>query len=135
MSKENIIKACDRINNIHPETISKILCEVENKTNVSELVKDIRKFLGINSPLNRYSKEYWLSRGWSEKETWAKLKELQENIKGRTSPFSAEFWINKGYSKKEAEYKRNSIRPIRKEYWLERGYSEEESILKAKEFD
>lgn len=51
----------------------------------------------------------------------------------RQSPFSKEFWVNKGYSEEEAEYKRNSIRPIKMEYWLERGYSTEQAIIKANE--
>lgn len=51
----------------------------------------------------------------------------------RLSPFSIDFWINKGYSPEEAEYKRNSIRPIRKEYWLEKGYTETAAIAKADE--
>jgi hypothetical protein len=43
------------------------------------------------------------------------------------SPFSLQFWINKGMSPDEAEFKRNSIRPIRKEYWLVRGHDDETS--------
>ena len=41
--------------------------------------------------------------------------------------------MNKGMTEEEADYKRNSIRPIRKEYWMERGYSEEDAEKKAKE--
>ena len=55
------------------------------------------------------------------------------------SPFSREHWLQKinpetgqNYTIAEADFKRNSIRPIRKEYWMIKGYSEEEAIDLAK---
>ena len=51
----------------------------------------------------------------------------------RLSPYSIEFWTSKGMSNEDAEYKRNSLRPIRKEYWIERGYTEDKAIVIAQE--
>lgn len=51
--------------------------------------------------------------------------------KGSPSPFSQLFWVNKGYTPEEADFKRNSMRPIRKEYWMAKGESEESAVLLA----
>lgn len=85
---------------------------------------------------------YWLSRGYSEAEVNVIIFEMRKKKVGKkqVSPFSNEFWTNKinektgkHYTYEEAEFKRNSLRPIRKEYWMVKGHSEEDSIIKAKE--
>jgi hypothetical protein len=136
--EEKLQKVIDDISNCHPDVIKQIMSLdpnfVEDCTFVG-LTRYVRKeLLRIEAPLNRSTKEYWLKRGWSERESKIKSKENGKKFKKDfTSPFSKEHWIKKGYSEEEAEYIRNSKRPIRKEYWLEKGYSEEESILKAKQ--
>jgi len=136
--EEKIQNVIDGISNCHPDIIKQIMsldpAFVDKCTGV-DLARYVRKeLLGIHTPLNRGTKEYWLKRGWSEREAKIKSKEnIKKFRKNSTSPFSKEHWINKGYSEDEAEYIRNSKRPIRKEYWIEKGYSLEESILKAKQ--
>lgn len=106
------------------------------------------------------TRSYWLNKGFSEREIDAILnfdlkrydqsecerlfgdrselvyQERQKCLKRqpRCSPFSREFWmLKKGYTAEQADYKRNSMRPIRKEYWMEQGYTEDDAIIKAQE--
>lgn len=89
-------------------------------------------------PCTASTKQYWLFRGWTERdaEIKAQAHKLNRRSQGITSisPFSQEFWLNRinpstgeKYTIEEADFVRNSYRPIRKEYWLVRGYSETES--------
>jgi len=129
-NRDKIKKVIDnKIKNVHPDKQKEIYEEFEWSSITGEvaLFKEIKKYLGINKPVNKYTDEYWIIRGWDKKPASIKLK------KNGHSPFSLEFWMEKGYSKDEAEYIRNSKRPIRKEYWLEKGYDEEESIRLASE--
>src|SRR5690349_961980 len=66
------------------------------------IIKKAREFLGINKSYSYSSKNYWMLRGWSEAETYHKIKDFFNNQKKRHSPFSREFWMEKGYSEEEA---------------------------------
>lgn len=109
--------------------------EIAKSKNKSKIyIRTLFKFPSLGS----FTKQYWISRGWTEIESIYKSKEKNKSKKKVFSPFSLEFWFdkidpktNELYSKEGAEYKRNSQRPIRKEYWIEQGFSEEESILLA----
>lgn len=105
-----------------------------SSTSGVKLVSYTRKhILNITKPYNRSVKEYWILRGWSEKEAKHQSKKYSSDYrKDCVSPFSNEFWLNKGYTLEESEYIRNSKRPIRKEYWIERGFSEDDAIVLAK---
>lgn len=127
---------CD-LTNEHYEVMKSALLSHDLKIN--DLIKKARTLLlptGEN-PIGRY---YWLARGWSLAVAQAKIVEARKHKKPKISPFSAEFWLervnpntSKLFTQDEAEFKRNSLRPIRKEYWIDHGFSLEESIQKAKE--
>jgi hypothetical protein len=106
-----------------------------NKSIAAKIVSD---HLGRFSAVPQTYQKYWLQRGWSPEEATLKARERKlagvrktDKIK---SPFGVEHWLSKinpntgsYYTLEEAEYKRNSIRPIRKEYWMEKGYPVEEA--------
>jgi hypothetical protein len=100
-----------------------------------------------NKRLSAFSKEFWIQRGYSEKQAEYKRNSIR--------PIKKEYWIEKGYSEFEAQIKANetkqnnnkkgaksarerskediyksSIR--RKEYWIERGFTAEEAIEQIK---
>jgi G:T-mismatch repair DNA endonuclease (very short patch repair protein) len=95
-----------------------------------------------------FQKEFWINKGFSEKDAINKVKNIQQkNSKkfhekrkknpgqyNQSSPMTIEFWIKKGFSKKEAISKINSQRKLNKEYWIKRGFTEKESIIKISEF-
>ena len=138
---EKINDAIEKVNNLHPTLREKIFNELitipEYNCNVEKCKDYITKKLNI--PVQgRYTKLYWLSRGWSEIECIIKMK--RNNPKKILSVYSREYWIqkinpetNSFYTVEEADLERNSRRPIRKEYWIVRGFTEEESVLLAKE--
>jgi hypothetical protein len=74
---------------------------------------------------------YWLSRGWSQKESNEKRKKLK---KIKPSPMSVNFWIAKDMTIEDAEFKVKSQRKTNKEFWISKGFSETDSIEKVKEF-
>jgi len=117
------------------------LCELRTKLNVKSL-----------SSLN---KNYWLFRGWNEKESELKL---QEKKKKRKKPkftyFQKSFWINRGFTEKDAiskisEIQKNNCEKFNKKrkenpqnyktsspmtinFWLNKGFTEEEAKFKIK---
>lgn len=132
------IKKClTMVGNLHPNLYEKMLNDLynyEEKTNVIKLKHLVTELLKIPAQ-GRHTINYWLSRGWSESESYYKAKEEAKTRKPKFSPFSKEFWMEKvnpitgeNYTQDEAEFHRNTLRPIKKEYWMTRGYSESESI-------
>jgi hypothetical protein len=139
-NKEKLDKIIEGIGNLHPDIIAKIysidddyVSKCKPKILCSFITNEILK---NTKPVNKSSLEYWLKRGWPEKEAKIKSKEIKDKQKLKrtksTSPYTINFWVERGYSEQEAEYKRNSKRPIRKEYWIEKGYPEQEAIKLAK---
>jgi hypothetical protein len=104
--------------------------------------KIVSEHLGRLAAVPQTSEQYWIQRGWSAEEAILKARERKlagvrktNNIK---SPFSMRHWLEKInpntgqlFTDEEAEYKRNSLRPIRKEYWLEKGHPEAEAVQLA----
>jgi hypothetical protein len=133
---EEKIKDCldDKIKNIHPVLRERLLEELKNVPEVNNVVackSYVVKLLSIPE-MGKYTKQYWISRGWSEAEAYVKSK--NKINKGNVSPYSIEFWLSKinpntgkYYTENEADFERNIRRPIRKEYWLKKGYSGEDS--------
>ena len=120
-----------RIKNIHPATKDMILNKIDefDSRSVKKIEEKIRFILDLSDKSSIRTKAYWIKRGWSEIDAAVKVKELNKNRPKRISPFSKTFWLDKinpttgkVFTDSEAEYKRNSLRPIRKEYWLEKGY-------------
>lgn len=106
---------------------------------INDLIKKARTLLlpTEEKPIGRY---YWLARGWSVSVAQAKIVEARKKKKLKLSPFSAGFWLSKinpdtgeMFTVEEADFKRNSLRPIRSEYWLIRGHSIEEAERLAKD--
>lgn len=133
---EEKIKDCldNKIRNIYPNLREKLLEDLKvipEANNVMKCKSYVVKLLGIPE-MGRHTKQYWISRGWNELESYVKSK---ENVKmGKLSPYSRQFWTSKinpntgkHYTEDEADFERNSRRPIRKEYWLKKGYSVKES--------
>lgn len=139
--EDKIIDAIEKIGNIHQSLIEEIKNELLLKTDININVVKCKKYIieKLSIPeMGRHTINYWIARGWTKGESYIKSKE--KKIKNQISPFSIEFWeqkinpkTNLMYTKDEADYKRNSIRPIRKEYWIKKGYSLIEAEYKAKE--
>ena len=66
--------------------------------------------------IGKQTRNYWIARGWSEKEADEKRVKIEKSPD--TSPFNVNYWLNKGYSKKDAEFKVISQRKLNIEYWL-----------------
>jgi hypothetical protein len=139
---EEKIEDCldNKIKNLHPKFREELYQLLLNTPDISNNVAKSKQFvcnLYEFPEQGMFTKQYWLSRGWSEGESNYKSK--QSNTRKKTpSPFSREYWLekinpetNSKYTELEADYKRNSQRPIRKEYWIKQGYSEEESVKLA----
>lgn len=106
---------------------------------INQLISKARNLLlpTKERPIGRY---YWLARGWSVAVAQAKITEARKKKKPKKSPFSVEFWLDKInpdtgllFTCTAAEFKRNSLRPIRAEYWILKGFSLEEAVIKALE--
>lgn len=131
---------CNLEANLYEKLLNELLPISKINNNQVKIKKYVIKKLNIPS-MGRMTKNYWLSRGWTEAESI--FKSSQENIKSvskapRLSPFSIEFWEEKlnqktgvNYTRDEAIFERNKRRPINAEYWMEKGYSEDESISLA----
>lgn len=89
--------------------------------------------------MNKYSIEYWIEKGYSEKDSIDKIK----SIRREESWQCVEFWIKRGYSKNEAikiisekqkeinkkrDYTKNCKNPYSKEYYIEKGVIDENEI-------
>lgn len=131
------------IKNVHPD-LKPQLEEHLNQANWSSKEhcrKLATRFLGLSGKrFGRNSPLYWTSRGWSHAEAKVRAREFTKNQPKRNSPFGAKFWMSKVnpdtgtvYTSEEAQYKANSLRPIRKEYWMSRGLSEEDALVKAEQ--
>lgn len=102
----------------------------------------------MSKKLSPFSKEFWIQKGYNEKEAETKRNSLR--------PIRKEYWIEKGFSEEEAlkkavktkeennkkGAKSSASRPLEEirvksprciEYWLEKGYTEEEAKLKRKD--
>ena len=136
----------EQLGDLEPALYNKILNHVltdANPVTVStkrKIEKYVRTVFDLNANSSKASANYWLKRGWSEIEAKVKARSYAATKEKRISPYSQEFWTrkinpatNKLYTPGEADYKRNSMRPIRKEYWLEKGYTEIDAIQKAAE--
>ena len=130
----------DKVCNLHPELYGKLFDKLLTEpvaNNVAKCKIYVTKILSIPE-MGKHTKQYWISRGWSEGEAHIKSKQFcQKEI---VSPYSKEFWTSKinsntgvYYTDCEADYERNSRRPIRKEYWMKRGYSAFGAKIKAQD--
>jgi hypothetical protein len=133
--EEKILDCLDnKVQNLQPDLRTELFNKLQfipEANNVRKSHSYVVKLLSIPE-MGRHSKEYWMSRGWSEGDSYIKSKECCQ--KGKISPYSREFWTAKinpntetNYTDDEADYERNSRRPIRKEYWMKLGHSEQES--------
>jgi very-short-patch-repair endonuclease len=124
----------NKIENLKPELRDKLFKELQFNplaNNVAMCKKYVVKLLSIPE-MGRHTRQYWISRGWSEVEAHIKYKQFCR--KNTISPYSREFWTTKinpdtgkNYTDIEADYERNSRRPIRKEYWMKLGHTEEDA--------
>jgi len=128
-----------KIKELQPDFRNKLfqiaICNLDKSRN------EIKTIIKNEFPkITAIGKNFWIYRGWSNEvaEINFALKKHTLSRNKKLSPFSREFWLDKindatseKYTEEEAEYKRNSIRPIRKEYWLEKGFSEEDAIRHA----
>lgn len=141
--KEKIIETVlnDKIKNLTTEKYNDLyntLVLQSDITSIAKLYKQVAQMLGAK--YTTASAQYWECRGWSKPEAYVKAKECTNSRKKHPSPFSVEFWIskinpdtNKLYTEVEAEFKRNSMRPIRKEYWIKLGHDNETASRLAAE--
>lgn len=92
----------------------------------------------LKNRLTPLQKEYWINKGYCEKDAINKISKLQseyskKNTK-RISILQKEYWINKGYSEEESKKKITEIQkkrsPLSVDYWIKKGLSEEEAIKK-----
>lgn len=104
---------------------------------INDLIKKAKALL-LPTESRQIGRYYWLARGWSLAVAQAKIVEARKHKKPKLSPYSVAFWTtrinpdtNQPFTEKEADFKRNSLRPIRPEYWIVRGYSEQEAVDKA----
>ena len=121
---------------------------LDNKERIEELKNNIYKeelCLGVvefnkrlNDEIKKFGKagtslkvEYWLFRGWNEKEAKNKISETQSNRSLR----HVNYYIDKGYSEEEAnrlvsnvQSKYSKMGKHCKDFWVSKGFSEEESI-------
>lgn len=129
--------------NIEPNLYSRLVNLVmsdECLSNHNEIIKFIKsKFVKTSSS---FGKNYWIMRGWDIETAKIKEKQRREKYKKNNtpSPFSKKFWEERlnpitktQYTSEEAEFKRNSLRPIRPEYWIIKGYNKEQAIKLAQE--
>ena len=132
---DNVIK------NINPKLYNTIYNEIINLKNINnqrEIESYTSKKLNLKYA-NSKSVNYWICRGWSEKE--AKTKRVIQKSNPSKSPMNINFWLNKinpetnnNYTKEEAEFKIKSQRKLNKEYWLVKGFNENDAIQKVKEY-
>jgi hypothetical protein len=142
----DIIKIIDdRLPNLH-NTLKEILI-----TRIS-LLGPCKKGL-IYSEINSFKKEhniiavgkftrkYWLSRGWPENEISSLTILNGRNKENLSSPMSISHWLNrinpdtgKFYSTEEAKIKIKSHRKLNIEYWLKLGYSKEDAKLEVSKY-
>ena len=122
------------IRDLNPDHLEKMrtVLLIEDLT-INDLIKKARTLLlpTEDRPIGR---SYWLARGWPLSVAQAKIVEARKKKKPKMSPFSQDFWLSKinpdtgaVYTVSEAEFKRNSLRPIRPEYWIVKGYSSDEA--------
>jgi len=123
------------ITNLHSDMYQILLSDLatavlENNKKIIESY--VRSKLGATTSLSKKTKQYWIIRGWSDKESYVKSKENKQ--KNSKSVYSREFWLERinpttgnNYTPEEADFERNSRRPIRKDYWIQKGYNEVES--------
>lgn len=118
------------------------IIEKENPKNRSKTDKILSKFREDKKfiKVGKFTKQYWLQRGWGEEEATEKRKENLINNIPHGSPMQVEYWTKKinpktgsNYTKEESEYKIRSQRKFNIEYWIEKGLTENEAILKIKD--
>jgi len=87
----------------------------------------------LNFDLNRYDQQECSRLFGSRAALVYATRQIHLARVPRISPFSREFWMKKGMTKQEADFKRNSMRPIRPDYWINQGYSESDACITAAE--
>jgi hypothetical protein len=111
-----------------------------NNTKKTNFKKISHYFYSGNYTL--YQKEFWLLKGWSEKESIKKVSEYQSNnakkfAKKRKEnphlyngiiPTQLEYWIKKGFSEKEAKQKLNNRQSTFSLKKLKEKYNEEDAL-------
>lgn len=142
-TREEKINDCldNHICNLHPDLRNELFKILIESTHLNNSVARMKSFLAKELQLPEMgilTFPYWVARGWSIPEAKYKSKIIHKTKKH--SPFSRQHWMEKinpetgkKYTEVEADFKRNSLRPIKKEYWLIRGNSEEKAILLANE--
>ena len=111
------------------ESVIKTLneCDIKPSIEYNKLRAIIYNILDIKKSVNRYGKEYWLKRGWTEQEI-KELKLIPKRLQAVT-PMTQEYWLKRGFTEEESRLKIKEQRKCNKEYWLKRGFTEEESRL------
>lgn len=126
IEKENF---SDKFKNELVEIITQL-----NPKNLSEYRKILVEFKQSKGiiPVGRFTKLYWISRGWSEKE--AKNKKIKFKRKLDFSPMQVKFWLDKinpktniNFTEEEAKYKISTQRKSNINYWIEQGHTLEEA--------
>jgi hypothetical protein len=114
------------------------IVEIQNPKNRSEMINILMNFRKEKKfvKIGKFTKNYWLQRGWSEKESDIKRKENKINNQPYGSPMQKKYWMNfknpktgNNYTEEEAIYKIKSQRKFNAEYWIERGKSEKEAKI------
>lgn len=98
----------------------------------------------MSKRLTKYSKDYWIRKGFSDEEASKKILEFIE-LQKKNRKNCKEYWTSRGFSEDESIIKvkefqsaqskkrKNRLTPSQKEFWIKKGFSEEESKLKIKE--
>lgn len=127
------------------------------KSVLNKIFKDINEIkISLNlQALTKLNINYWLVRGWDEKESLEHVNKIKSaRKKPKYTCLCIEFWIKRGFSEEEAinkikeiqrnnnnklnekrkanpkKYKSNS--PMTLKFWVDKGFSEEEAINKIK---
>ena len=91
--------------------------------------------------VGKFTKRYWLSRGWPEDQISELTNSNPRNKTNLSSPMTIDHWLtkinpltNSFYTKEEAEFKIKSHRKMNIEYWVNLGFSKDEAIIKISEY-
>ena len=86
--------------------------------------------LGVGS--SPIKKEFWLFRGWSQEETFAKQQERIKKVDyKKVSPYSRDCELYVGMQEDQITWEINSKRPTNIEYWEKKGFNKEDAKLEV----